>query len=144
MSISLTLHTVEHNIKDSSNARPHRRRPDMSSFTSHLHQISTDDDDDRNPERPTGTAHHHGHLGATPVDMAGLFRLLQDQMATLMATAPSDANRSFLDSLVRALEADIDAPPERIHGGELNSPPSSMHHAWLMPAGSTGSPDTHT
>lgn len=99
---------VEHNIKEPT-ARPHRRRPDMSSFTSHLHQIST-----TNEEHDQD--HPHDHLGPTPVDTAGLYHLVQDQMASLMTTAPTDANRSFLESLIRALETDIDAPPTRIPG----------------------------
>lgn len=80
----------------------------MSSFTSHLHQIA--------PESASSSTAHSGHAGPTPVDTAALFRLVQDQMATLATSAPSDTNRSFLESLISALESDIDAPPERIKG----------------------------
>lgn len=97
---------VEHNIKSSSGQR-HTRRPDMSSFTSHLHQIS--------PES-SSISQQTPHVGPTPVDAAGLFRLLQDQMATLAVSAPSDDNRTFLQSLIVALERDIDSPPDRIKG----------------------------
>ncbi|KAK7992067.1 hypothetical protein PG996_012918 [Apiospora saccharicola] len=98
---------VEHNIKESNN-KPHTRRPDMSSFTSLLHQISPD-------ASSTGSTTTH-HAGPTPVDAAGLFRLLQDQMATLAASAPSTDNRDFLHLLVGELERDIDSPPKRIQG----------------------------
>lgn len=98
---------VEHNIKES-NSKPHTRRPDMSSFTSLLHQISPD-------AGSTGSTTAH-HAGPTPVDAAGLFRLLQDQFATLAASAPSTGNRSFLEELIDHLELDIDSPPKRIRG----------------------------
>lgn len=82
----------------------------MSSFTSHLHQISSDD------HAPSSTSGSRHDIGPTPVDAAALFRLVQDQMAILMTDAPTDANRGFLESLVRDLEADVDAPPTHIPG----------------------------
>jgi hypothetical protein len=100
---------VEHNITPDKSSRPHRRRPDMSSFTSHLHQISTD------PSSAGSTASSH-HAGPTPVDTAALFRLVQDQMATLAADAPTDANRDFLQSLMGLLESDIGHPPDHVPG----------------------------
>ncbi|KAK7942908.1 uncharacterized protein PG986_012021 [Apiospora aurea] len=98
---------VEHNIKENNN-KPHARRPDMSSYTSLLHQIS--------PEAGATASTTTHHAGPTPVEAAGLFRLLQDQMATLAASAPSDGNRSFLEGLVSLLESDIDSPPKHIRG----------------------------
>ncbi|KAI1867306.1 uncharacterized protein JN550_007037 [Neoarthrinium moseri] len=97
---------VEHNIKASA-SKPHSRRPDMSSFTSHLHTIS--------PEAASNSASTH-HAGPTPVDAAALFRLLQDQMATLATSAPSEENRDFLSGLIEMLNSDVDNPPERIKG----------------------------
>ncbi|KAI1644185.1 uncharacterized protein F4817DRAFT_360971 [Daldinia loculata] len=99
---------VEHNIK-ASDRRPHRRRPDMSSFTSHLHQISPDSatNNARSQREPTGP---------TPVDAAALFHLLRDQFQTLSTDAPTEENRDFLGSLMSALEDDIRAPPEKIPG----------------------------
>ncbi len=85
----------------------------MSSFTSHLHQISTSGDGD---PATTTAPRPARHLGPTPVDAAALYRLVQEQLAALMADAPTDANRGFLESLVRLLEADVDAPPARIPG----------------------------
>ncbi|KAI1173534.1 hypothetical protein F4777DRAFT_557645 [Nemania sp. FL0916] len=95
---------VEHNIKASSTPRPHRRRPDMSSFTSFRDSLTSD---------PSSSSHA---LGPTPVDMAGLYQIVQDQYATLASSAPSDANRDFLSSLIRELEADAGHPPDHIAG----------------------------
>ncbi|OTB13345.1 hypothetical protein K445DRAFT_320201 [Daldinia sp. EC12] len=100
---------VEHNIKPS-DRRPHRRRPDMSSFTSHLHQISPD------PATANQRSHREHHAGPTPVDTAALFHLLRDQFETLSADAPTEENRDFLGSLISALENDIRSPPESIPG----------------------------
>ncbi|RYC62063.1 hypothetical protein CHU98_g4150 [Xylaria longipes] len=82
---------VEHNIKPVA-ARRHRRRPDMSTFHAHLDNITSDSASSR--------------TGPTPVDVGGLFQLLQDQMATLAATAPTDENREFLASLSEQLEGE--------------------------------------
>ncbi|KAI0459030.1 hypothetical protein F5B21DRAFT_337422 [Xylaria acuta] len=82
---------VEHNIAPVA-ARQHRRRPDMSTFTAHLHNITSDSPSSR--------------AGPTPVDVEGLFQLLQDQMATLAATAPTEENREFLASLSESLEGE--------------------------------------
>ncbi|KAI0133668.1 hypothetical protein BJ170DRAFT_607095 [Xylariales sp. AK1849] len=98
---------VEHNIK-ASTSKPHTRRPDMSSFTSHLHQIS--------PESTSNTTSSTFHAGPTPPEAAALFRLVQDQMATLAATAPSEGNHDFLMSLINSLGDDVDHPPEHIRG----------------------------
>lgn len=100
--------TVEHNIKAAA-AKQHSRRPDMSSFTSQLHQIAPESDGGASSNPPQ-------HLGPTPVDAAALFRLLQDQMATLATTAPSEGNREFLEHLITMLESDVNSPPERIRG----------------------------
>ena len=80
----------------------------MSTFTSHLHQLSTND--------PSAGPHHNPHATPNPIDLAALFRLLQDQMGTLAMTAPTDANRDFLHQLFNSLESDIANPPEQIQG----------------------------
>jgi hypothetical protein len=80
----------------------------MSTFTSHFHQISTDD--------TASAPHHNPHATPNPVDLAALFRLLQDQMGTLAMTAPTDTNRDFLRQLFESLEDDISNPPDRIQG----------------------------
>ncbi|KAI0429338.1 hypothetical protein F5Y09DRAFT_261371 [Xylaria sp. FL1042] len=94
---------VEHNVTPAQERR-HRRRPDMASFMSHLHHL--------NPE--PGTT--RGGMGPTLVDTAAIFQLVQDQFATLAASAPSEANREFLLSLGEALEEDIRNTPDRIEG----------------------------
>ncbi|KAI2628253.1 hypothetical protein GGS21DRAFT_492904 [Xylaria nigripes] len=99
--MSSNLYEVEHNIKPTTGRR-HRRCPSMSTFRSHLGQITS------NPAS--------SRAGPTPVDTAALFQLVQDQFATLAIDAPTEANRGFLSLLVRALEADVCQPPERIQG----------------------------
>ncbi|KAI5865943.1 hypothetical protein GGS23DRAFT_594099 [Durotheca rogersii] len=101
---------VEHNIKAPARP-PHRRRPDMATFTSHLHQISRDP-----PAAAASDQRRREPAGPTPVDAAALFRLVQDQFATLAADAPTAENRRFLESLIGALEADVGAPPDAIRG----------------------------
>jgi len=90
----------------------------MSSFVSLLHQIMPDD-------RPSGESrqgqqqqeqHNNPHAVPNPFDLSGVYRLVQDQMGTLATTAPDDGNRSFLVSLVEALELDIANPPVEIPG----------------------------
>ncbi|KAI2463739.1 hypothetical protein F4781DRAFT_107902 [Annulohypoxylon bovei var. microspora] len=98
---------VEHNINAPARA-PHRRRPDMSSFTSQLHQISRDP--------PDSDTHAHAHVGPTPVDAAGLYHLLHDQYATLALDAPTRENQAFLGGLMAELELDIERPPDEIPG----------------------------
>lgn len=81
----------------------------MASFFSLLDRVS---------ESPSGTATPHNNPNATPTlpDVANVFRLVQDQMQTLAATAPTDDNRSFLMDLVSALDEDIHDPPSRLEG----------------------------
>ena len=85
----------------------------MASFTSLLHQLSPEGDTTAAGSHP---AHSNPHAIPTPVDMAALFRLVQDQMGTLSTTAPTEDNRNFLRELVQALELDIENPPETIQG----------------------------
>ncbi|KAI1078104.1 hypothetical protein F5B20DRAFT_582631 [Whalleya microplaca] len=106
---------VEHNISTPP-PRPHRRRPDMSTFISHLHQISRDEPSTANTSDNAPPAPDTHHVGPTPVDAAALFRLVQDQFATLATDAPSGENRDFLVTLMGMLEADIGAPPADIRG----------------------------
>ncbi|KAK0707539.1 hypothetical protein B0H67DRAFT_315535 [Lasiosphaeris hirsuta] len=106
-----TQYEVEHNISAPANSGASRRRQvDMSTFTSHLHQIVPDSNPA--PEQQ----HNNPHAVPNPVEVAALFRLLQDQMGTLATTAPTDANRDFLRELVEALEEDVAHPPTSIPG----------------------------
>ncbi|KAJ9133045.1 Zinc finger, RING/FYVE/PHD-type [Pleurostoma richardsiae] len=99
---------IEHGIKPTDDRR--RRQVDMSSFTSHLHQISTS-----SPlSAPEG--HNNPHATATPVDMAALFRLVQDQMELLARDAPSGDNESLLRGMIEALQDDIANPPAAVPG----------------------------
>lgn len=82
----------------------------MSTFTSHLHQISTEGG------APGTQQHNNPHATPNPVDLAALYRLLQDQMGTLAMTAPTEANRDFLRQLFESLEEDIANPPTHIQG----------------------------
>ncbi|KAI1768603.1 hypothetical protein GGR53DRAFT_383058 [Hypoxylon sp. FL1150] len=111
---------VEHNIKAPTNA-PHKRRPDMSSFVSHMHKIRPEDATSTPAATTTSSSSssaHHGrsYLGATPVDMAAMFGMVFDQFAQLRSDAPSAANVEFLAGLMEELQADIGAPPDAIPG----------------------------
>ncbi|KAI9054360.1 hypothetical protein LZ554_001523 [Drepanopeziza brunnea f. sp. 'monogermtubi'] len=107
---------VEHNIKATPQARS--RRPDMSTFFSHLAQIET-------PSAQTNT-----HATPTPVAIAAAERLLQEQFQALQqnlavgsstgtgADADSDAHAhvAVLEGLIATLQADIEAPPRKSPG----------------------------
>ncbi|KAK4185565.1 hypothetical protein QBC35DRAFT_503388 [Podospora australis] len=97
---------VEHNIKPTSTPRPHRRRPDMSTFDAHLRTLSS----------PSSVQHNNPHAVPNPVDTAAAFRLIQDQFGTLASDAPTESNRDFLLSLVEALDLDVAHPPREIEG----------------------------
>ncbi|OAA61059.1 Zinc finger, RING/FYVE/PHD-type [Niveomyces insectorum RCEF 264] len=109
-----TQYEVEHNIKPS--AAPRRRRQvDMSTFTAHLNNVATaatgagnSDDGDRH--------HNNPHATPTPVDVAAVFRLVQDQLLTLLPDAPTTANRALLEQLATQLEQQIADPPREIAG----------------------------
>lgn len=109
------LPPVEHNIQPSAAPARRRRQIDMSTFTSHLHQILPESAAAANPTSPA-EQHNNPHAVANPSDMAALYRLLQDQMGTLSMTAPTDENRDFLRELVEALELDVAHPPVQIEG----------------------------
>lgn len=83
----------------------------MSSFDSLLHQVNPASDPSNTTPR------HNPHSVANPNETAGLFRLLQDQFATLMQDSESGStNQTFLRSLIEALESDIDSPPTELQG----------------------------
>jgi hypothetical protein len=100
---------VEHGIQEATPPR-RRRQIDMSSFTSQLHQLSDD------PSSPDAQRHNNPHAVPTPVEMAGLFRLVQDQLSTLAQDSPDATNRDFLQTLFDGLESDILNPPREVAG----------------------------
>ncbi|KAK3333455.1 hypothetical protein B0T19DRAFT_126533 [Cercophora scortea] len=106
---------VEHNIKaPASGSAPRRRRQvDMSTFTSHLHQVVPETSSSTSP---SATTHNNPHATPNPADISALFRLLQDQMGVLATTSPDETNRAFLRDLVEALELDVAHPPTEFAG----------------------------
>lgn len=125
--------TVEHNITPAVRQRENTRRIDMSTFDAFLQQILTSNPDPSSESSPSAAPgshapgssasperhrdhHNNPHATPTPVATASLFHLLQQQFQTLHATAPSATNASFLESLVQALDVDIDRPPTEIPG----------------------------
>ncbi|GAB1315783.1 hypothetical protein MFIFM68171_05993 [Madurella fahalii] len=108
-----TQYEVEHNIKPTPSTSRRRRQIDMSTFTAHLHTISPESS--TSPDRPS-SHHNNPHAVPSPTDTSALFRLIQDQMGTLATTAPTESNRTFLQSLVEALELDVARPPRQIEG----------------------------
>ncbi|KAJ2901388.1 hypothetical protein MKZ38_001906 [Zalerion maritima] len=110
-----TPYEVEHGVTaGQTGRRPQNRRVDMESFFSFLHQISTDAISSVSSET-TPQTHNNRHAEATPVDTANLFRLLQDQFATLRQTSPDATNRDFLEALIQEVDRDIADLP-RLHG----------------------------
>ncbi|KAH8904329.1 hypothetical protein BR93DRAFT_970870 [Coniochaeta sp. PMI_546] len=104
-----TQYEVEHGIKPTEPTTRRRRQIDMSTFTSHLHNLSPETDNPAN-------THNNPHATPNPVDLAALYRLLQDQLSTLATTSPDESNRNFLASLFESLESDIASPPAQIQG----------------------------
>lgn len=89
----------------------------MSTFTAHLHNLLPDSTPSTTQTNTNPHEHHNNpHAVPNPSDTSALFRLLQDQMGTLATTAPNEANRAFLTSLVEALELDVAHPPQQIEG----------------------------
>lgn len=86
----------------------------MSTFTAHLNNILPESSSP-SASAPTGQ-HRNPHAVPNPADTSALFRLLQDQMGTLASSAPTEANRAFLEELVAALETDVARPPREIGG----------------------------
>jgi hypothetical protein len=83
----------------------------MSTFTAHLNTISPD-----TFASSASETHNNPHAVPTAVDTAALFRLLQDQFATLSADAPNATNRNLLRALAESLEEDIAHPPTQLRG----------------------------
>ncbi|KAK3905036.1 hypothetical protein C8A05DRAFT_31135 [Staphylotrichum tortipilum] len=112
-----TQYEVEHNIKPAATTSHRRRQVDMSTFTAHLHTLSPETSSTTTSSNPSDPSHHNNpHAVPSPADTSALFRLLQDQMGTLATTAPTEANRAFLQSLVESLELDVERPPVQIEG----------------------------
>lgn len=84
----------------------------MSTFTAHLNNVSTATAAGANAE----AAHNNPHATPTPVDVAAVFRLVQDQMLTLLPDSPNAANRDLLEQLAGQLEQQIADPPREIQG----------------------------
>ena len=83
----------------------------MSTFTAHLNNVST-----ANAEGADANTHNNPHATPTPVDVAAVFRLVQEQLLTLLPDAPTDANRDLLQQLAGQLEQQIADPPKEIAG----------------------------
>ncbi|CAI4219928.1 unnamed protein product [Parascedosporium putredinis] len=108
-----TQYEIEHGIKPKAPSSS-SRRIDMSTFHSFLDQISTTANPTASSTLSTGP-HNNPHATPTPVDVARLLRLVQEQMETLATTSPDPANREFLTRLVASLEEDI-LDPRRQQG----------------------------
>ncbi|KKA30053.1 hypothetical protein TD95_001529 [Thielaviopsis punctulata] len=105
---------VEHGIKPQ--PKPASRRPDMSSFDALLDQVSTSGARTSSHAIFSAQPHHNPHATPTPVDVASLYRLVQEQMATLATSAPSADNRALLERLIDELESSINDPPAEVRG----------------------------
>ncbi|ROW13534.1 hypothetical protein VPNG_04479 [Cytospora leucostoma] len=108
-----TQYEVEHGIKGTPPPR-RRRQIDMSSFNSQLHQLS--EDPSSSSSSSAADQRHNPNAIPTPVDLVGLFRLVQDQLSTLAQDSPDAGNRDFLRSLFEGLEDDILHLPRDVEG----------------------------
>lgn len=90
----------------------------MATFTAHLSNVSTGGGGGGGDAATDAHAHTHNnpHATPTPVDVAAVFRLVQDQMLTLLPDAPNAANRDLLEQLATQLEQQIADPPREIAG----------------------------
>jgi hypothetical protein len=96
----------------------------MSTFNAFLDQISTTQaptsstrsSSTEHPFTLRSEPHNNPHATPTPVDMASLYRLVQDQFATLASTSDSSENIELLRRLVRDLETDVNDPPTEVRG----------------------------
>lgn len=82
----------------------------MSSFFNQLSQIEIPAGD--TPE----STHNNSHAVPTPGEVAATERLLHDQFAALLPTAPTEENSELLESLMRFVEEQIEHPPEKPAG----------------------------
>ncbi len=114
LTLLLSPPSVEHNITPSTAPR-RRRQIDMSTFTAHLNNVSTATEAGQAADHQQHN-HNNPHATPTPVDVAAVFRLLQDQLLTLLPDAPTAANRELLEQLASQLEQQIADPPREISG----------------------------
>jgi hypothetical protein len=96
------LPIVEHGIKEKPKGRT--RRPSMSSFYNQLSQVEVD------------ASHNNPHATPTPVEMAGAYRLLQDQLSVFRLEAPNANSQAFLDGLIDSVLQSIEEPPSKVAG----------------------------
>ena len=82
----------------------------MSSFFNQLSQIETTTAD------TAEHTHNNQHAVPTPADVAAAGRLLQSQIESLRATAPTTGNADFLDGLRQQIESVIQDPPKQVEG----------------------------
>jgi hypothetical protein len=80
----------------------------MSSFFNQLSQIETDSTSSR--------SHNNPNAIPTPVEMAAAERLLQDQFSALLQDSDNPDHGAFLESLINAVQSQIEDPPEKVAG----------------------------
>ncbi|KAL5598608.1 hypothetical protein BROUX41_003465 [Berkeleyomyces rouxiae] len=122
---------IEHGIKPQ--AKRPSRRPDMSSFDALLDQVSTSGTRTSAHATFSAQSHHNPHATPTPVALASLYRLVQEQLTTLASNAPpagasttggagtgsdlgTGSNSALLASLIAELESSISDPPSEVRG----------------------------
>lgn len=89
----------------------------MSSFNSQLHQLTNEAPSTQSgAQQQQEEQRHNPHAIPTPVDLVGLFRLVQDQYSTLAVDSPDATNRDLLQDLSQILEADMLNLPKEVEG----------------------------
>jgi hypothetical protein len=119
-----TQYEVEHGIAPAAQPARPTRRVDMSSFLNFLSQI-TPSSPSSPPTTTTSTTTSATHSSPrvfsdpTPADINALYGLVRDQLAVLASTAPTDENRTLLETLARDVAHSIDSPPAHLARGGL-------------------------
>lgn len=80
----------------------------MSSFFSQLSEIDTRSTPDR--------SHNNPNAVPTPVDVAAVAHLLQDQLLVFRTESNNPEHRAFLEHLIGAAQMQIDDPPTKVEG----------------------------
>ncbi|KAI9888262.1 MAG: hypothetical protein M1814_000787 [Vezdaea aestivalis] len=104
----MASYEVEHDVANEPQVAPgsRPRRPDLSTFFNSLSQVETSGTPDR--------AHNNANALPTPPDLEAVFRNLRD--AFLVMQRDGGGNNLLLETMVNALDSDMDRLPKEVRG----------------------------